>query len=218
MSDLGEENQEFENFVMKISEQKLAYDQKLKIIQALETETTALEEDIENKTEYGDNLQDKLLTIQAQHSANNKDLHINNDELKYEYAKLDQEIEDIVSIIKAGRKKEIQLLEEVENEENKLRMLKDKGSALYLFLKGKNPGNTDLEIRLNKAVGQAYDEKLSKTLRKNIDLKAEKLKLQDMVRLMEEMKIDKKKEKLIARDDVDSQIDSFSMFGSQTNF
>jgi hypothetical protein len=97
-------------------------------------------------------------------------------------------------------------------------MLKDKGSALYLFLKGKNPGNTDLEIRLNKAVGQAYDEKLSKTLRKNIDLKAEKLKLQDMVRLMEEMKIDKKKEKLIARDDVDSQIDSFSMFGSQTNF
>jgi hypothetical protein len=56
---------------------------------------------------------------------------------------------------------------------------------LYLYLKGKYPGNADLEIRMNHELGKTYDEKLSKILRKNIDLKNEKNKLVDLIQLME---------------------------------
>jgi hypothetical protein len=68
-------------------------------------------------------MEDELLSLKARHDADNKNLKINNEDLQYEYAKLDSEIEDIVKIIKAGRKKEIELLEEVENEERRYRNL-----------------------------------------------------------------------------------------------
>ena len=218
MGVLSNENQEFETIVEQISEQKIAYDDKLKLIKALEAETTALQEEIVTKSDYENKIREELLTLKAKHDANNKSLLIQNDDLKYEYAKLDSEIEDMIAIIKAGRKKEIELLEQVEEEERKHRLLKDKGSALYLFLKGKYPGNADLEIRLNHKLGQTYDEKLSKTLKKNLDLKQEKTKLMDMIALMEEMKVDATEERKMARDMVDSNIESVSMLGEQTKF
>lgn len=213
MNMLSDENQDFEYIVQQISEQNLAYEDKLRMIKALETEKTALEDEIASGEEYENKIKEELLVIKARHGADNKNLLIKNDELKYEYAKLDSEIEDMIAIIKAGRKKEIQLLEKVEDEERRYRLLKDKGHALYLFLKGKYPGDTDLEIRLNQEVGQTYDEKLSRTLKKNLQLKMEKNKLMDTIALMEEMKIEAKEEREMARDLVDSKIESISMLG-----
>lgn len=217
MADLSDKNSGFEYTIEQISLKKVAYEDKLKKIKALETETTALTEEIESKTKFEVKLKEELLMMKSKHKANNRDLLINNDDLKYEYAKLDSDIEEIIQIIKTGRKREIELLEEVENEERRLQMLKDRGSALYLYLQGKNPGNADLEIRLNQEVGQTYDEKLSKILKKNIELKSEKIKLQDMILLMKEMKVDKQVERRYAREMVDSKIDSFSMLGDQTS-
>jgi hypothetical protein len=158
-------------------------------------------------------MKEELSGIKSKNEAKNRDLEIDNEKLKYEYAKVDTTIENLVEAIKLGRRKEILLLEELEHEEKILRNTKDQGSAYYLFLRGKDPGQTDLEEKLNQEVGKTYDEKLSNILRRNMWLKAEKMKLQDMIDLMKEMGVDPNREKLIARDDVDSFIDSTSILG-----
>ena len=218
MENLVGDKKEFEVLVDLISKAKIAYDSKLNVIKGLDAETVNIKEEISGKQDYEAKLKKDLSTIKAKHLSNNKSLVVQNDEIKYEFMKLDKDIEDLILAIKEGRKKEIMLLEKVELEEKNIRQIKDKGAALYLSLHGRQPGNSDLGMQLNKEIGGAYDEKLSKILKKNVSLKKDKVRLQDMIDLMQGMAVDVQREKQIARDMVDSGIDSMSMFSGQMNF
>lgn len=78
--------------------------------------------------------------------------------MKYEYVSVEKDISDIVEIIKAGRKREIALLEQLEEEEKDLRNFKEKGGALYLIQHGINPDTFEMEVELTKQLASNYDE------------------------------------------------------------
>ena len=132
--------------------------------------------------------------------------------MKYEYVSVEKDITEILEIIKAGRKREITLLEQLEEEERDLRSLKEKSGALYLIQHGINPDSLDAEIEMTKQLALTFDEQLSGILKRNIQLKQEKTQLFDMIAMMEELQGLREDERRVVRDMVDSRIDSLSGF------
>ena len=178
----------------------------------METEVESLKEELEKILSHKERLTEENLLIQARHDVDKKALVIQNDDVKYEYVSVEKDISDIVEIIKAGRKREIALLEQLEEEEKDLRNFKEKGGALYLIQHGINPDTFEMEVELTKQLASNYDEQLSGILRRNIELKQEKTQLLDMINMMEDLQGMKDDERRIARDMVDSNIESLSVY------
>ncbi len=83
MSELSNENVDFESNVKAINEQKAAYDENLNLVKILEVQIDSLNNEIQEKVEFEEKLKEDLQNIKIKHEQANRDLNIDNDKLKY---------------------------------------------------------------------------------------------------------------------------------------
>ena len=144
--------------VAEIGRQKLEYENQTQQAKNMEVEVADLKEELEKILAHKERLNEERLLIQARHDQDKKNLEIQNYDVKYEYVSVEKDIQDILEIIKAGRKREVSLLEQLEQEESDLRALKGKGGALYLIRHGINPDSLEVELEMTKALALTFDE------------------------------------------------------------